>query len=139
MALGEGEVGTGGAEGIEYAAVTSCLTVTCLLDDGTHVGGHLSLMRAAGALASDEVLPAMCSLIPTDRTTTAVHLAGMLDTWNSAYLTTPLFGDNGEVDPVYIGAYLARDDLTGPVCATLGASVAASAEQRDGAFTIAFT
>lgn len=44
MGLAEGVVGTGApGEGIDYDEVSSCLTVTCLLADGTTVGGHLSL------------------------------------------------------------------------------------------------
>src|SRR5580704_15847843 len=94
MGLGEGEVGTG-AGSIDYDGVTSCLTVTCLLADGSTVGGHLSLQRASGKLDSTEVLPAMRSLIG-GKAITSVVIAGQTYRWNPAFLNLPLMTDAGD-------------------------------------------
>jgi len=94
MALAEGEEGTGTGS-IDYAEVTSCMTVTCLLEDGSAVGGHLSLQRKAGKHDSTEVLPAMQTLIGGKKVTSVV-LAGQMDLWNPAYLQKPAISDAGE-------------------------------------------
>jgi hypothetical protein len=137
MPLGEGEVGSGHGS-IDYAAVTSCLTVTCLLDDGSCVGGHLSLMRKAGALDSTEVLPAMVSLIPQDRTVLLIHLAGELATWNPGYFTTPLMDDAGESNyKDQPNGQLPEGDCSADVAAAFGVDASVvSSEDQTGAFTI---
>ena len=94
MALEEGEEGTGNGS-IDYGGVTSCMTVTCLLADGSTVGGHLSLQRHPGKHDSTEVLPAMQTLIGGKKITSVV-LAGQMDLWNPAYLQLPAMKDNGE-------------------------------------------
>jgi hypothetical protein len=132
MALGEGEVGTGTGS-IDYASVTSCLAITCLLEDGTTVGGHLSLFKASGALASNEVLPAMKELIG-GRTVKKIVIAGELDTWNPAYFDLPLFDDQGQ--PNYQGEQQAYD-VSGSVGSRLGALDALTElVPRNGTFTI---
>ena len=94
MAVEEGQVDTGAAgEGISYSGVTSCLTVTCLIEDGGYVGGHLSLIKKN--INSAEVLPAMKQLI-AGRGVAKVHLQGQLDMWNPQYFVIPLTSDTGE-------------------------------------------
>jgi hypothetical protein len=139
MALGEGEVGTAGPEGIEYGAVTSCLTATLLLDNGNHVGGHFSLVQAPGAYASNEVLSAMLSLIPSDATVIMVHVAGVLPLWNSAYFTEPLWvgvGEAADVNPAYAGNVPGPDDVASYISYALAGGIPATSEEREGAFTI---
>jgi hypothetical protein len=142
MSVDEGEVGQGAAgEGIDYGAVTSCMTVTLVLDDGSYVGGHLSLLIPQGALDSTSVLPAMANLVG-GRQVTWVHLAGQSDTWNTAYLDDPLFQGTGEgstQNPAYPNQ-LASNDLSGTICGYFGVDTSiCSQEDREGAFTIKFS
>jgi hypothetical protein len=107
MGLAEGQVGTGEGS-IEFDGISSCLSITCLLDDDehTHVGGHASLMRKDDALRSTEIMAAMSAQIPSDRKVLKVHLAGVLGSWHPDYLTAkPLYGDDKEqnYDSVQIG------------------------------------
>jgi hypothetical protein len=132
MALAEGEVGTGTGT-IEYSGVSSCLTVTCLLDDGTTVGGHLSLLRVSGKLDSTEVLPKMKELIGS-KPVTGVAIVGKLDTWNPAYFDKPLFKDDGERN---YESDLERDSVLGAVAEKLGLDTYnITVEDRTGSFTI---
>ncbi|MEU9130552.1 hypothetical protein AB0D08_21045 [Kitasatospora sp. NPDC048540] len=105
--LAEGEVGEFGISGVPYAAVTTCLTVTCLLDDGNHVGGHLSLQRSGTALASDEVLPAMKGIVGSRRIV-RMHLAGVLDSWSSDFLDVPYMDAQGVIE-IYQGGVQPTD------------------------------
>jgi hypothetical protein len=133
MALDEGDVGEGTGS-IEYGGVSSCLTVTCLLEDGTTVGGHLSLMKKTRD--SSEVLPAMKDLIK-GRKVTKIHLAGVLDCWNPRYLTTPLFNSSGDSNYASEGGQLASEDMSDAVKSGLGADGAVvTSEEKEGAFTI---
>lgn len=139
MALLEGEVGTAGPEGIEYGAVTSCLTATLYLNNDTHVGGHFSLVQAPGGYASDEVLSAMYSLIPSDAQVLLVHVAGVLELWNPAYFTEPLWvgvGEAADVNPAYVNGVPAPDDVAGYISGVLAGGIPATSESREGAFTI---
>jgi len=110
MALAEGEVGEFKG-GVEYTAVTTCLTVTCKLAGvGDHyVGGHLSLQAPADKLDSSQVLPEMKKLIK-GRETSTLHLAGKLDRWSEKYLEKPLFAWSGNTA---VKQYDKLPDLTG--------------------------
>jgi hypothetical protein len=135
MALAEGEVGTGSGS-IEYSGVTSCLTVTCLLEDGSTVGGHLSLQRVAGKLDSTEVLPQMASQIGGKKIVSVV-LAGQLDRWNPAFLTKPLYADDGTNN--YGDAVPGRDSMWSGVQAALGFGyddVQFDTQDKNDSFTI---
>jgi len=137
MGLGEGEVGKGDAgAGIEYASVTSCLTVTCLLDDGSYVGGHLSLMKVG--LDSTQVLPAMKDLIGNHQVT-KIAIAGQLDTWNPAYFSKTLY--NSDMGSNYLDqapdtGQLASADTSSAVASALGSSAPTTTESKEGSFTI---
>ncbi len=139
MSVDEGEVGEAGEEGIEYGAVTSCLTVTCLMDDGSHIGGHLSLVIPPGRLDSSLVLTSMRSMFGA-RSPIMVHIAGQLDLWNSRYLREPLMTGEGEAATLNTAAYtgqLAADDVTGEIRSQLGAAaITPTTETRNGSFTI---
>jgi hypothetical protein len=78
MLLSEGQVWTGqSGGGTDYSGVASCLTVTCLPDDGSYVGGHLRLLKVEKD--STGVLLAMQDLIG-GRKVSKVVVAGQLDT-----------------------------------------------------------
>jgi hypothetical protein len=135
MALAEGEVGTGEGS-IEYSAVTSCLTITCLLDDAakTHVGGHASLMRKGDHYGSTEILDRMSEKIPGERTVIKILIAGALGSWHPDFLTdTPYIDDlgNKNYDPVQIGP------CDSEVASHFGVdSGVVTSENKEGGFTI---
>ena len=138
MSVDEGQVDEAGPEGIEYGAVTSCMTVTGLLDDGRHVGGHLSLTIPDGRYDSASVLPAMWGLVG-GRTVVRVHLAGNGDMWSPSYLTEPQWVGSGEsaVPNPYYTDQPPLEDL-GPTIFqyfNVDPSVCTQ-EYREGAFTI---
>lgn len=134
MALEEGQVGRADGE-IEYSAVTSCLTITCLLDDAarTHVGGHASLMRKGNNYGSTEILGRMSDLIPGG-SVLKVHIAGALGSWHPDYLLdTPYIDDEGNknYDQVQIGP------CESDVAAHFGVNVGVvTSENKEGGFTI---
>jgi hypothetical protein len=137
MPLSEGQIGSGqSGSGIDYSGVTSCLTVTCLLDDGSYVGGHLSLLKVEKD--STEVLPAMKDLIGA-RKVTKVVVAGQLDTWNPAYFTKPLYDE--EMKSNYLGeapdtGQLHSADTSYAIANALGTDAPVTTESREGSFTI---
>jgi hypothetical protein len=137
MPLSEGQIGTGqSGSGVEYTGVTSCLTVTCLLDDGSYVGGHLSLQKVEKD--STEVLPAMKDLIG-GRKVSKVIVAGQLETWNPAYFTKPLYNNNMESN--YLSeapdtGQLQSADTSSAITNALGTDAPVSTETREGSFTI---
>jgi hypothetical protein len=137
MPLSEGQVGTGqSGSGIEYSGVTSCLTVTCLLDDGSYVGGHLSLQQVEKD--STEVLPAMKDLI-AGRKVTKVVVAGQLDTWNPAYFNRPLYNANMEsnyLTEAPTTGQLNSADTSSAIANALGTDAPMTTETREGRFTI---
>jgi hypothetical protein len=138
MPLGEGEVGTG-QTGITYSTVTSCLTVTCRMDDGTYVGGHLSLTPTGGGQVSTEVLPAMVQEFQ-GRKVTAVKLVGQEDLWNPLFLdeTPETVGAAGGKGVMTAAGEIIPGDMEQAIRAKLGldATVNVTQETRNGDFTI---
>jgi hypothetical protein len=141
MSVDEGQVDEAGPEGIEYGAVTSCMTVTCLLDDGNHVGGHLSLTIPDGRYDSASVLPAMWGLIGS-RAVVLVHLAGNSDMWSPSYLTEPQWkgsGETADLNPFYT-EQPPVEDLGPTIFQYFGVDPSVcTQEYREGAFTITLT
>ncbi|MFI6683898.1 hypothetical protein [Streptomyces sp. NPDC050485] len=92
------EVAPGGV--ITYPSVTSCLTVTVRLRDGGLAGAHASLFQVPGELRSDEILPALKSLVG-GRPVSAIEVKGAVGAWHPGYFTKAIesYGD-GEAVPV---------------------------------------
>jgi hypothetical protein len=139
MPLGEGEVGTG-QTGIAYTTVTSCLTVTCLMDDGSYVGGHLSLTPTGGGRVSTEVLPAMVQEFQGKKVA-AVKLVGQKDLWNPLFLdeTPEVVGAAGGKGVITDKGAIVPGDMEQAIRTKLGldASVNVTQETQNGDFTIA--
>lgn len=86
---GRVEVAPVGA-GIRYGAVTSCMTVTCYLDDGRKAGAHMVLVTGDGAqLASHQILSALRGRL--DGKVGKVELIGDFESWQTKYLKLPAF------------------------------------------------
>ncbi|MFE9552192.1 hypothetical protein ACFYMW_05850 [Streptomyces sp. NPDC006692] len=95
------EVAPGGV--ITYPSVTSCLTVTVRLRGGGLVGAHASLFQVPGELRSDEILPALKSLVG-GRPVSRIEVRGAVGAWHPSYFTKAIesYGD-GEAVPVPSG------------------------------------
>jgi hypothetical protein len=133
MGLAEGEVGKG-ADGIEYDGVDSCLTVTVELEDGSYVGGHLSLYKAGSGLDSTQVLGAMKDLIAGAKAT-GVKLAGQLSTWNPIFLDHTI--ESGEAGGAFKGDFIDEKDMKDAVLDKLGLSgTSVSSEDKTGSFKV---
>jgi hypothetical protein len=126
MGLAEGQIGVGAVgEGITYDGVSSCLTVTCLLEDGTYVGGHLSLQKQGSGLDSTEVLPAMKQLIGCQKPM-KVTISGVLDQWSPAFFDLPFISASGDFN---YGEDVSVGDTSYAVLSALDAS-GATVEQN---------
>ncbi|MFF4403499.1 hypothetical protein ACFY2W_21145 [Streptomyces sp. NPDC001262] len=91
------ETGPGGT--IVYPSVTSCLTVTVRLRDGSKVGAHASLFQVPGAYRSDAILAAVKQRVGA-RAVRAVEVRGAVGAWDPGYFTKAIeaYGD-GEAVP----------------------------------------
>ncbi|MET9821666.1 MULTISPECIES: hypothetical protein [Streptomyces] len=88
--VAEGEVKSVGPGGtITYPSVTSCLTITVYLRDGSKVGGHASLLQMSGGMYSDQILPAIRSQVGEGRVE-KIDVSGAVSAWNPAYLRTAI-------------------------------------------------
>ncbi len=137
MAVGEGEVDTSVKDaGVEYSGVDTCFTVTCLLEDGSYVGGHIALMVPGGKLDSSQVLGDMKGRFGGQKVT-KVHIAGALENWNPAYLRDPFFiGD--DFNTAKYPEPPSQGDVTDEVRSQLGldGGTAFTTEQKKGPFTV---
>ncbi|MER5974799.1 hypothetical protein ABT112_34775 [Streptomyces sp. NPDC002055] len=79
-----GEVRPGGT--LLYPSVTSCLTVTVRLADGTKVGAHASLFQVPGEYRSDRILAAVKDRTGA-RAVRAVEVRGAVGAWEPSYFT----------------------------------------------------
>ncbi|WP_329466734.1 hypothetical protein [Streptomyces sp. NBC_01431] len=95
------EVAPGGV--ITYPSVTSCLTVTVRLRGGGLVGAHASLFQVPGELRSDEILPALKSLVG-GRPVSRIEVRGAVGAWHPSYFMKAIesYAD-GEAVPVPSG------------------------------------
>ncbi|MEV8525145.1 hypothetical protein AB0451_13495 [Streptomyces sp. NPDC052000] len=95
------EVAPGGV--ITYPSVTSCLTVTVRLRGGGLVGAHASLFQVPGELRSDQILPALRSLVG-GRPVSRIEVRGAVGAWHPSYFTKAIesYAD-GEAVPVPSG------------------------------------
>jgi len=122
-----------------YPSVTSCLTITCLLEDAerTHLGGHASLQQKEGKLPSTKILPEMVALKPADKAVVAIRLAGALSAWNSSYLTSQVAIETDGTRNQPTG----DADCKGAVAAAFGVStdIVTTRDTPDGDVTVELT
>ena len=75
-------------EGINYGAVTSCLTATAVSPDGSKTAIHMVLVPSEEQTKASDLFKAFTSILrdsPT-RTDSKVTIAGILDFWDPSYL-----------------------------------------------------
>ncbi|MBB4893624.1 hypothetical protein FHS39_002655 [Streptomyces olivoverticillatus] len=110
------ETGPGGT--IVYPSVTSCLTITVRLRDGSKVGAHASLFQVPGELRSDEILAAVKRRMAR-RPVAAVEVRGAVGAWYPGYFTKAI-ESYGEGESVPYPQRPDPDGLARAVAAGLG-------------------
>ena len=83
--LKEGELGFAkGSEQLEYPSVTSCLTFTCVTEDGGKWGAHMSIKQCGDGLPHHVLLQTLRSEMSTAKAITKVKnvlVVGALGFW----------------------------------------------------------